>query len=115
LKYLQKGQDVPRGTIQTQFLHRPFDEARRLGLMPETEKTLRENDTTEIGVLIASVVLPEGPADGSLSEGDVLIKINGEYVTKFVPLEEMLDSKYLQRTYFLLSNCLLVLANRFKF
>ena len=59
---------------------------------PETEKTLREFDASEIGVLIATVILPEGPAHGQLEEGDVLVKINGRFITKFVPLEDLLDN-----------------------
>lgn len=72
--------------------YRPFDEARRLGLQPETEKELRTKFNDEIGVLVVETVLPEGPTHGKLEEGDILLTINGEYVTRFVPLEEMLDS-----------------------
>lgn len=72
--------------------YRPFDEARRLGLRAETEEELRSKFHDEIGVLVVETVLPEGPTHGKLEEGDILLTINGEYVTRFVPLEHMLDS-----------------------
>ncbi|KNE69830.1 hypothetical protein AMAG_14362 [Allomyces macrogynus ATCC 38327] len=91
LHLLQRGEPIVRGTIQTVWLHRPFDEARRLGLRPETEAAIRSAFQTEIGMLVAEIVLPESPAYGHLQEGDVLIKVNGEFVTQFVPLEVVLD------------------------
>ncbi|KAI7906451.1 trypsin-like cysteine/serine peptidase domain-containing protein [Cokeromyces recurvatus] len=92
LSFVQKGESVPRGDIQTQFIYRPFDEARRLGLRSETEEKLRKAFPDEIGLLVVETVLPEGPAHKKLEEGDILLTINGEYITKFVPFEEMLDS-----------------------
>ncbi|KAF9350718.1 hypothetical protein BGX26_011160 [Mortierella sp. AD094] len=58
LTFIQEGKHVPRGTIQTQFMYRPFDETRRLDC---------------------------------LEEGDILVSINGELITKFVPLEDCFD------------------------
>ncbi|KAJ3051563.1 hypothetical protein HK097_007424 [Rhizophlyctis rosea] len=92
LKFIQEGKPVPRGTIQVQFYHRPFDEVRRLGLKDATEAYVRKLDPTEIGMLVAETVVPKGPASSMLEEGDVLISINGQYITKFVPLEDMLDN-----------------------
>ncbi|RKP12609.1 trypsin-like cysteine/serine peptidase domain-containing protein [Piptocephalis cylindrospora] len=83
---------VPRGTIQTQWLHRPFDETRRLGLHPATEAIIRQAFPEEIGMLVAETVVPEGPGDRcGLEEGDILIRVNGECVTHFVTLESLLD------------------------
>ena len=73
--------------------HRPFDEVRRLGLQESTETYVRKLDPTEIGMLVAETVVPKGPASLMLEEGDVLISINGQYITKFVPLEEVLDNR----------------------
>lgn len=42
--------------------------------------------------MVAEVVLPEGPADTRLEEGDVLIKVNGQLLTKFTLLDAILDS-----------------------
>lgn len=91
LSFIQESRPVPRGTIQSQFIYRPFDETRRLGLNPETEATIRRTFPAEIGMLVAETVLPKGPASTFLEEGDILISINGELITKFVPLEDCLD------------------------
>lgn len=91
LEYIQNEEPVPRGTIQTQFLYRPFDETRRLGLSQETESMIRSYFPDEIGMLVAEKVLPNGPASTFLEEGDVLVSVDGELITKFVPLEDCLD------------------------
>ncbi|KAG0260597.1 hypothetical protein DFQ27_003445 [Actinomortierella ambigua] len=92
LNYIREDKPVPRGTIQTQFLYRPFDETRRLGLSPETEALVRRTFPEEIGMLVAETVLPKGPACDEIEEGDILLSINGKFITKFVPLEDCLDS-----------------------
>ncbi|KAF9330884.1 hypothetical protein BGZ91_012333 [Linnemannia elongata] len=91
LTFIQQDKPVARGTIQTQFLYRPFDETRRLGLSQETEALVRASFPEEIGMLVAETVLPKGPASSFLEEGDILVSINGELITKFVPLEDCLD------------------------
>ncbi|KAF9161882.1 hypothetical protein BGX20_001950 [Mortierella sp. AD010] len=91
LTFIQEGKHVPRGTIQTQFMYRPFDETRRLGLSQETEALIRSTFPEEIGMLVAETVLPKGPASDCLEEGDILVSINGELITKFVPLEDCFD------------------------
>ncbi len=99
LELLQAGQAITRGTIQTQWFHRPFDEIRRLGFRQDTEAEIRALFPDEIGMLVAEIVLPKGPAcphgpdseETHLEEGDVLVSVNGQRLTKFVPLEELLD------------------------
>lgn len=63
-----------------------------MGLSGETETKLRELFPEEIGVLVVDAVVPEGPAYRLLEEGDILVSMNGEYITKFVPFEDMLDN-----------------------
>lgn len=92
LECIRRGEPVTRGTIQTQWMIKPFDECRRLGLTPEWESTVRKAAPNETGMLVAEIVLPEGPADGKLREGDVLLKVNGELLTQFVRLDDILDS-----------------------
>lgn len=89
---VQQGLPVVRGTIQTQWLLKPFDECRRLGLSPEWEAAVRKTAPKETSMLVAEIVLPEGPADSKLKEGDVLVKVNGELLTQFVRLDAILDS-----------------------
>jgi len=92
LTCLQEGKPITRGTIQTAWSLRPFDECKRLGLTPKHEKRMRELFPDAIGLLVAETVLPKGPSDKSIEEGDMLLKINDEYVNKFIRLEEILDN-----------------------
>ncbi|CAN0468612.1 unnamed protein product, partial [Scytosiphon promiscuus] len=48
---IQRGEKVTRGTFQTVLNHTAFDEARRLGLQPDTEALLRKEFPEETGVL----------------------------------------------------------------
>ncbi|TPX52647.1 hypothetical protein SeMB42_g01268 [Synchytrium endobioticum] len=86
-------QEIPidRGTIQTIWLHRPFDEARRLGLSPALEERIRKFSPDETGMLVADTVVPEGPASAFLEESDILVSVNDQVITKFLPLEVILD------------------------
>ena len=92
LECIRKGLPVTRGTIQTQWWIRTFDECRRLGLTPEWEAAVRKAAPKETGMLVAEIVLPEGPADSKLQEGDVLLKVNGELLTQFLKLDEIMDN-----------------------
>src|SRR5882762_5558722 len=87
LECIRKGEPVSRGTIQTQWIIKPFDECRRLGLTPNWEAAVRKSAPKETGMLVAEIVLPDGPGDGKLQEGDVLIKVNGDLLTQFVKLD----------------------------
>ena len=92
LQCIQRGETVTRGTIQTQWMLKPFDECRRLGLTSAWEAEIRKGYPKETGTLVAEIVLPEGPADKLLEEGDVLLKVNGELLTQFIRLDEILDT-----------------------
>ncbi|KAJ5344466.1 hypothetical protein N7452_002470 [Penicillium brevicompactum] len=92
LECIRQGKPVTRGTIQTQWVLRPFDECRRLGLTPEWEAAVRAAVPGETNMLAAEVILPEGPGDTKLLEGDVLLKVNGELLTRFIRLDEILDN-----------------------
>ena len=92
LECIQQGKPIERGTIQTQWLIKPFDECRRLGLTAAHEAAIRKGFPKETGLLVADIVLPEGPADKKIEEGDVLVKVNGEILTQFVRLDDIVDS-----------------------
>ncbi|EQL03425.1 Peptidase cysteine/serine, trypsin-like protein [Ophiocordyceps sinensis CO18] len=92
LQCIQQGQPVTRGDIQCQFLLKPFDECRRLGLSPQWEAATREAFPDETNMLVAEIVLPSGPSSNKIEEGDVLIKVNGEPLTQFIRLDDILDS-----------------------
>ncbi|KFK37775.1 hypothetical protein AALP_AA3G027900 [Arabis alpina] len=102
LSFLQKSIDscsenpkavhIPRGTLQMTFLHKGFDEIRRLGLRSETEQVVRHaSPTGETGMLVVDSVVPSGPADKHLEAGDVLVRVNGTVLTQFLNLENLLD------------------------
>ena len=92
LKCLQEGKPITRGDIQCQFLLKPFDECRRLGLGAEWEAIVRKAFPKETNMLVAEIVLPEGPSHEMIEEGDVLVKVNGELLTQFIRLDDILDS-----------------------
>ncbi|KAE8660747.1 Protease Do-like 7 [Hibiscus syriacus] len=89
LKFLQKGDSykikweaisIPRGTLQTTFVHKGFDEIRRLGLQSETEQMVRlASAQGETGMLVIDSVVPGGPGHKHLEPGDVLVRVNGEW------------------------------------
>jgi S1-C subfamily serine protease len=82
---------VPRGTIQARMVHTPYDELRKLGLPEDAEAAARARDPKGIGLLVVREVLREGPADGKLEIGDILLEAGGGPITGFVPYETVLD------------------------
>jgi S1-C subfamily serine protease len=93
LRELQKGSPVTRGTLQTTFRSEPYDELRRLGLTDESERIARESFPKQTGMLTVEQVIPGSLASELLAPGDILIRINGDLITQFVPLAAILDSQ----------------------
>jgi len=91
LQYVQSGEAVPRGTIETVFARRPYDELRRLGLRGPVEAEVRRSFPDATGMLVVDEVLPGGPAAGRLEVGDILLRVEGVPLTSFTPLEELID------------------------
>ncbi|GAY43780.1 hypothetical protein CUMW_077170 [Citrus unshiu] len=102
LRFLQERRDcnihkweavsIPRGTLQVTFVHKGFDETRRLGLQSATEQMVRHaSPPGETGLLVVDSVVPGGPAHLRLEPGDVLVRVNGEVITQFLKLETLLD------------------------
>ena len=66
---------IPRGTTQTTFKYRGFDQCRRLGVSIETEAVLRAAQGVDgTGALVVNDTVPGGPGEGVLVVGDVLVK-----------------------------------------
>lgn len=91
LEKIQENKEVTRGTIQVQWMLEPFDKCRRLGLTSDIEEKARNSNENVNGMLIASITLPEGPADNLIKEGDCLISINDKLITSFIQVDEILD------------------------
>ncbi|MCC7462158.1 MAG: trypsin-like peptidase domain-containing protein [Gammaproteobacteria bacterium] len=91
LELIRQGRHVARGTLQTEFRYRPYDELRRLGVQPATEAEARRTYPHNTGMLVVDNVQPGSDADGRLEPGDVLVRVNGQLVTTFEPLEAVLD------------------------
>ncbi len=91
LDLIQHGSHVTRGTLQTLFEFKAYDELNRLGLSDESERLVRSEFPDLTGMLTVQQVIPDSPAAGKLEPGDILVRVNGELVTEFVPLANVLD------------------------
>jgi len=96
LKLIQKNQSVSRGTLQTTFDYKPYDEVRRLGLRPKMEARLRKVNHG-VGLLVVRRSLPGTEAHALLQPGDILIKGAGKneklkWMRRFDELESLLDA-----------------------
>jgi S1-C subfamily serine protease len=107
LKALQRvinNETVIRGTIQTQWTLQPFHECQTLGLTDEWITKIQEHHSEETSMLVAKSVLPAGPADSKIEEGDVLLKINDQIITLFKDMTSILDAN--------VSNTIKILVHR---
>jgi pro-apoptotic serine protease NMA111 len=97
LKLIQEGKPVPRGTLQTEFVHSSYDELKRLGLPQEVERECRERNKASHGLLSISSLLPEGPGSkAGVEVGDMLLEcfhpgFGRRYITNFYGLWEIID------------------------
>ena len=91
LKLIQEGKPVTRGTLYSVFNYTPFDELERLGLPRPVETAVRKAFPQRTGMLVVRTVLAGSPSARVLQPGDILVRLNGRYVTTFGPLERILD------------------------
>jgi S1-C subfamily serine protease len=91
LTLIQEGKPVSRGTLYSVFNYMPYGELDRLGLDPRTEAEVRRAFPRFTGMLVVTEVLPGSPSENVLQPGDILVRVNGRYMTQFEPLEEVLD------------------------
>jgi len=101
LKLIQKNQPISRGTLQTTFDYKPYDEVRRLGLRPKIEASLRKVNHG-IGLLVVRRSLPGTQAHTLLKPGDIIIKgakLNARlnWLRRFDELEKLFDDNVNQK------------------
>jgi S1-C subfamily serine protease len=92
LNLIRAGQPIARGTLQAVFSYTPYDELGRLGLRAETEAAARRTAPDLTGMLVVQDVQPGSPTEGALLPGDILVRVNGQLVTTFEPLADILDA-----------------------
>lgn len=92
LHKIQNGQPISRGTLQTTFIYRTFDELRRLGLASSVEAILRGVGRGG-GALVVDRVLPGGAGHDILKPGDIVIKVEQQLLADFAKLEAILDAR----------------------
>ena len=92
LQLIQEGKPVTRGTLYAVLKYTPYDELERLGLGLATEAAVRKQFPQQTGMLVVASVLPGTPSSLALQPGDILLRVNGRYITTFDPLERILDS-----------------------
>ena len=92
LALIKSGKPVTRGTLEVVFKYTPFDELRRLGLRDATEVAVRKAFAHQTGMLVVAETQAGSAAASVLDPGDILVRVNGQLVTEFDPLEATLDN-----------------------
>ncbi|PVV01926.1 hypothetical protein BB560_002544 [Smittium megazygosporum] len=89
---IQNGEEIPRGTLQAEFEYTPYHELSRLGLPHDVEKLNRFLFPESTGMFCVTKVLPEGPGDKKLQNGDILVALDGKPISNFIDISEILDN-----------------------
>lgn len=92
LHLLQENLPVTRGTVQVKWSKVPYEMCTRIGISDECEQAMRKVFPLSFGMLVAQIILPQGPGDGLIEVSDCLISINGELINNFAQVEEILDN-----------------------
>jgi len=92
LELIRQQLPVTRGSLQTVFEHKTFDELTRLGLSGAAERALRDRDPARSGMLTVKEVISGSPADAQIQPGDILLALNGVATPGFDVLAAQLDS-----------------------
>ena len=92
LQHTLKNEPIPRGTLQSKWNLSPFHECQTLGVTDEWITKITQQSKDETSMLVAKSVLPGGPAESKIQEGDVLLTVNENIVTRFHGMTQLLDS-----------------------
>jgi pro-apoptotic serine protease NMA111 len=74
-------------------------DARKRGLEPSIAAEIEAHDPSNRLVMEASRIAPDGPAQGVLIEGDILIRLDGELVTRLTEIDERMQPVDLRLTF----------------
>ncbi|KAJ1806377.1 hypothetical protein LPJ77_003660 [Coemansia sp. RSA 2523] len=91
--YIRRGEIPPRGTLQVVFRHITHVQAEKLGLEAAAAASEGVCVDESTGVLIVHKVVPNGPADGVLQVGDIIIAVNSAAVPGFPELFGIVDAE----------------------
>ncbi|KAH8906441.1 trypsin-like serine protease [Coniochaeta sp. PMI_546] len=92
LECLIEGKPITRGDIGCQFWIESLTKCEKLGLSDQWKETVQDACPWTNNMLVAKQVLPGGQSDGSIMEGDILVKIDDEFTVDFIRLDDVLDS-----------------------
>lgn len=90
LERIRKGEPVPRGTLLSKFLFKPFDQLKRIGLRHEDELAVLQRLPDATGMLVVDHVVVEQKA---LRPGDVLLRVESKVCIDFAQMEAALDQR----------------------
>ncbi|KAJ1721055.1 hypothetical protein LPJ53_004385 [Coemansia erecta] len=90
--YVQRGEIPPRGTMQTTFKHITHVQAEKFGLSVITAASEGARTDGVTGFLTVDKILPDGPADGILQVGDIVISMDGRPIAEFWEMSDVVDA-----------------------
>lgn len=89
LEKLRNDEPVTRGTLQVKWGLKALNDCKTCGL---SEDWFTKFEEANVKVLVcAQVVLHDGPADGKVEVGDMLLELDGQLVTSMLQVEEHMD------------------------
>ncbi len=95
---LQDGEPRPWRTLGVELSALSLADARERGLPPELAEELEDRDGAEPRVLAVRRPHPASPAAAALRVGDLLVRVNGEAVTRFREVERAAQAERLTLT-----------------
>ena len=90
LEILQRGEVAPRGSILTVFNFKPRDKLMEMQITPQSQDAIESAQCS--GLLTIESVIPEGPADGLLENGDIVLRVNGDLACNFDVLVDQMNA-----------------------
>ena len=90
LQALREKNNILRGSILTEFKYKSRDRLREMNTSPQSISEIEGALCS--GLLAVHSVIQEGPGDGVLENGDILLKVNGQWACNFNVLVEAMNA-----------------------